>query len=319
MRRMMYADESHAPGLTKLWMEAFGDEKEYIHSFLTFQIRDRFSYVVCDDGEKDSVVSMAHAFPCKIKTPLADYEFVYLYAVATLKSYQGLGIASQMLEEIHRDLESRGFFGTFLFPADEDLFRYYEKLGYRLRGYSQKVDFGYEEYLDGGCFKTHRQLEDVLHLKCEEIKGCELLHYAKRLNEIKDFHYRDYPYEYWDEKHSKFMIYDGAYEKKRIMFFRYDKKECFLIWKMKEDDIIISEIAITEEGFQSGCREIIKSIVNFCRLDVEKGQKSFDFSKVVFKFTLPYWFEEGEEIPKAMIRFFGKKVDLAKFMPNNGI
>ena len=54
--------------------------------------------------------------------------------MGVFRSSRGKGVGLALMEAAHRRLQSEGYSGCILCPADEALFRYYEKLGYTLCG-----------------------------------------------------------------------------------------------------------------------------------------------------------------------------------------
>lgn len=110
--------------LRRLWQDAFGDSEETLDKFFaTGYSSDRCHYI-CEDGIP---VSALYWFDCE----LDGYKLAYIYAVATLKSHQGQGLARRLLVETHEILRKQGYAGAILVPGEQELFSYYEKLGYR--------------------------------------------------------------------------------------------------------------------------------------------------------------------------------------------
>ena len=111
--------------LRALWKEAFGDTEEYLDLFFG----TAFSPSRCRCAVKDGTVMAALYWldgTCRGK------KLAYLYAVATAKAFRGRGIASDLLQDTHRHLARLGYAGAVLVPGEEPLFRFYEKLGYRI-------------------------------------------------------------------------------------------------------------------------------------------------------------------------------------------
>ncbi len=111
--------------LQKLWQEAFGDSKETVDAFFaTGFSQDRCHYIV----ENNVPVSALYWFNCE----LSGCKLAYIYAIATLKSHRGKGLARRLMEEAHQILKEQGYAGAILVPGERELFSYYEKLGYRI-------------------------------------------------------------------------------------------------------------------------------------------------------------------------------------------
>ena len=91
--------------LRLLWQEAFGDSEEMLDGFAATGFSpDRF-HCIC---EKEIPVSALYWFDCQ----LDGYKLAYIYAVATLKSHQGQGLAKQLMTETHEILKVRRLRGN---------------------------------------------------------------------------------------------------------------------------------------------------------------------------------------------------------------
>ena len=108
--------------LRALFTEAFGDE-----GFTDLFFRTAFSpercLVVCD-GE---VLAALHWFDCTLDGRKA----AYLYGIATFETHRGRGIGSRLIRAALAELKRRGYGPVLLVPAEESLFGYYERLGFR--------------------------------------------------------------------------------------------------------------------------------------------------------------------------------------------
>ena len=110
--------------LRRLWQEAFGDSEETLDKFAaTGFSNDRFHCIL----ENEKPVSALYWFDCE----LDGQKLAYIYAVATLQSHRGQGLAKRLMAETHAILKKRGYLGAILVPGKADLFAFYEKLGYR--------------------------------------------------------------------------------------------------------------------------------------------------------------------------------------------
>jgi len=120
----MTADSRHIPGLRKLWQQAFGDSDAVLDAFFAAGFSpDRCNMLLVDDLP----VSALYWFDCR----LGGHRLAYIYAVATLKSHRGKGLARRLMEETHRLLAARGYAGAILVPGTLRLFAFYRRLGYR--------------------------------------------------------------------------------------------------------------------------------------------------------------------------------------------
>lgn len=119
------AKKSDLPQLTELWSISFGDDPKEIRGFWTATF-DKIRVYTATEGKQ------IHAMACVIPTSFIDeegesYSCGYVYAVCTDPKSRGRGICQGLMEYIHK---SCGYAYTALVPAEENLFTFYEKLGY---------------------------------------------------------------------------------------------------------------------------------------------------------------------------------------------
>lgn len=120
--------ESYLPQLIPLWQETFGDEKEDIITFFE-SLKDEITVFAFFDGKK--LVSALYLINSQIIENGKKYNGFYLYAAATLPSYRNKGIMSSLIKEaLDYSKDSTKDYITLL-PAEEKLYNYYEKFGFK--------------------------------------------------------------------------------------------------------------------------------------------------------------------------------------------
>lgn len=110
--------------LKKLWQEAFGDSEETLDVFFSRGFSEDRFLCIQEDGIP---VSALYWFDCYLQ----GHKLAYLYALATAKSHRGKGLASSLMAQAHACLKEQGYAGALLVPGSDDLFAFYEKMGYR--------------------------------------------------------------------------------------------------------------------------------------------------------------------------------------------
>lgn len=118
---------SRMPALRSLWQEAFGDTEDFLDDFRRTAFDVNRCRCVVEDGE---VVAALYWFDCLCM----EKRIAYVYAVATAEVYRGRGISHALMEDTHRHLAKLGYEGAVLVPESEELFRFYEGMGYRVCG-----------------------------------------------------------------------------------------------------------------------------------------------------------------------------------------
>lgn len=111
--------------LRALWQEAFSDTDFFIDAFFQTAFSDDRCRCAVED---DRVAAALYWFTCSCEGK----NIAYLYAVATAKEYRGRGICHRLMEATHAHLKSLGYDAVILVPGSESLFRFYERMGYRI-------------------------------------------------------------------------------------------------------------------------------------------------------------------------------------------
>ena len=111
-------------GIVRLWSEAFGDTKEEIEFFLK-NCKNKSCLGYYKNG---LLVSMLFLIDCEY----CGKKGAYIYAVCTKKEYRNFGFSSALIEKA----KSLSYDFLWLIPADDALFRFYERFGFETKLYS---------------------------------------------------------------------------------------------------------------------------------------------------------------------------------------
>jgi len=154
------ASEKDIPGIVALWQEAFHETPV-------------LPECICFVAEQNSqIVSMLHALPQVLRTG-RDRKAAYLYAIATKEAYRGQGLCRGLMEYAEKSLDADC---CVLVPANERLFAFYEKLGYKMVFTRSRTAFaGGEEISEEEYLRLREQLLPVPHMVYED------LGYAKKI------------------------------------------------------------------------------------------------------------------------------------------
>ena len=136
---MPYLNNDEVRSQTReLWRTCFGDPEPFLDLYFTRKYTPASN--VCIIHERQ-VVSALQAF----LYPMSFYGTVvrvgYLSGVATHPGHRGKGLAGRIIDEAHRRLAKAGALMSFVIPADEELFGFYERHGgYQTAVYRAEVD-----------------------------------------------------------------------------------------------------------------------------------------------------------------------------------
>lgn len=131
-----FADESNIHALKRMWEACFGDSPAYIDGFFSQQFAPQNTLVYVEDGRP---ASMLFLLPACLQGGGERASAYYLYAACTLPEFRGRGYMGRLLNEAAQVGKKRGVFAIALMPAQESLFRYYEK--YRFAPFFWRKNF----------------------------------------------------------------------------------------------------------------------------------------------------------------------------------
>ena len=121
----------------QIWKLCFGDDDDYIDFYFESKYREDETLLMLLDGE---IVSMLTIIPVEVVT--ADgrtFPSAMQYAVATHPKYRGRGFASRLIDFCDRHLEQKRMEMSVLVPAEERLFDFYGKRGYKKGFYIREI------------------------------------------------------------------------------------------------------------------------------------------------------------------------------------
>ena len=139
---------------TALWKEVFGDEEEFILSFMqNYYEKSNMLYI----EENGRLLSMLHLIPFELE----GREVGYIYAVATATDARGRGLASQLIEEAIEKARKKGFAAVITLPAEETLHEFYSRFGFKGK---YKTLFHTPDNFDFGTGDKEKDFVTVLEL-----------------------------------------------------------------------------------------------------------------------------------------------------------
>lgn len=286
------ADFSHKQELLKLWQEAFGDDEDFILSFLNGYLFPEYNApVVFVDGK---IVSALYL----IEFPLYSNQKVigicaYLFAAATREEYRGCGYMSALMKYAAELYKNRGISAIFLFPQEsaENLFNFYSKFGYKSIYQAKKIS-ATPKNLDLTGFRlvsheiNNEEVFDELYKSYVEFTA------KQSLSPLKDrLFYFKCASSYLESPDKHFAAFERATANNVEKF-------CYVFYKKFEnnfyiDDIIMAEYIKMHKNAQRNFTEVSELLAEFIL-------KSDDNVKVEMN-ILPEDFTDKDNIKTAMI------------------
>ena len=116
-----------------LWQKTFGDTKETVDAFFATAYKPENIQQIWNDEKLISALYWLDWYR-------EEEKFAYIYAVATDEAYRGKGYGRALMEQTHRTLQSRGYAGAIVVPAEQGLVNMYKKLGYQTFYYAKSQE-----------------------------------------------------------------------------------------------------------------------------------------------------------------------------------
>ncbi len=124
--------QTDIPRLKELWSRVFQESAESVDAFFETAFFCDHALVVAQ-GEPVGALYWLDGH-------LQGRKMACLFAVAVDEAYRGQGLGKKLVEQACRILESQGYAGALLVPAQDSLYTYYNKVGFSAFGKMQKVE-----------------------------------------------------------------------------------------------------------------------------------------------------------------------------------
>lgn len=133
-----FAEPRMIKKLKLLWKCCFGDSDEYIGLFFDERfVPEQCLTAVCGDD----IAGMLFLLPLTMVSNGKSYEARYIYAVATAPEYRSRGVSTRLLEAAHDWMRENGIAMSLLVPAEDSLFEYYGKRGFKTEFFCREIEF----------------------------------------------------------------------------------------------------------------------------------------------------------------------------------
>lgn len=115
--------------ILKLWQLCFGDNEDYINAFLDYRFKPENTLIARENGEICSMLFLLDGG--KIRISGEEFSSAYLYAACTHPDKRSRGIMGKLLKAAQTKCRDGGLDYICLVPAEDSLFEYYAKYGYK--------------------------------------------------------------------------------------------------------------------------------------------------------------------------------------------
>lgn len=262
---IIYATRQMIPELTQIWIESFGDDREYVNFYFANRFCENDMLVYLLDGKPVSMISMLPAYLCVNTQPdRAGLHLLekrrpirYIYAVATLPACRGRGYAKELILEAYRLLQ----LPLVLEPATKQLFDYYHRMGFQgaFSVAEQMIDLQKEKDEIEKAEQMQQTVEagvtmraaEFLPMQDESAQRYWLLTVTPReYKKIRDEKLAGAGYVEWDEKAIAYALLENDYCGGFTYKVFHDEIEDILMYRMEENHMRIIETTLSDEDIR---------------------------------------------------------------------
>lgn len=152
----------YIPILKNLWLDSFGEKSEAVDLFFNQCIDFTTIYTASIEEKTVAMLFLVHS-------TLNEKNAHYLCSAATSSEYRNLGIMGKLIEFALEDSRKNGDVYSLLFPANEKLYSYYERFGYKPLCTVERAVFSREE-LRQFSLNNQRNSTDETSYNYEELQ-----------------------------------------------------------------------------------------------------------------------------------------------------
>lgn len=243
IKNIVYGDTSMIPELTELWMEAFGDEREYVEFYFANRFTEDNLLVRLKEGRPVSMISLLPVFLHRGGKRLPAR---YVYAVATLPEYRCRGYAKELILWAKEHLKVP----LLLEPAGEKLAEYYRRMGFSdafsVREYDimeerkdlsvvrNADDIAAAEISFASSVVRHPQRYWLLTITPSEYAG------------LRNAYFVGEGYVEWDREAIAYALLENEFQGGYAYKVFHDGREDILLYRMEEEKMEIIETTLTD-------------------------------------------------------------------------
>ncbi len=237
MTQIRLANKGEVADQKDIWKICFGDEDSYINLYYSEKYKADETAVLLYE---DKIAAMATMIPARLIRP--DHEVLslaMLYAVATHTNYQGKGFSTQIMDFCNKHLMETGMDLSILVPAEESLFDFYAKRGYKKAFYVRELTLSYEQIL---TFKTNiNNKVSIEKLEAEDYNKRRRALLVGRL-------YVDYNEEEINYQKTVALAFGGDLYGINVG----ETRGCFVVERIDEDHLMVKEILMPANLVKTG-------------------------------------------------------------------
>jgi len=169
--------KSHESELKKLFSEIFSESSFFTDLIFSEKLCFSHCFAIKENNE---IVSFLYGIEKDVRIEGDIKKCIYIYGVGTADKHRGKGYMRKLMEEIYTYFEDKNIEFLYLVPATEELFKMYEKMGYKTEFYLDKktVELSNSddiEITDGNYYKDYKEFSkdfrNIILMSEDDIKA----------------------------------------------------------------------------------------------------------------------------------------------------
>ena len=250
MVEVRWAKEGEVARQKELWNLCFGDPQSYIDFYFENRYKKDETLVLLQSGQ---IIAMLTLIPVRTVFPdNQSFATSMIYAIATHPEYQNEGFGTQLMDFSHDYMAANDIKYSILVPAEQKIFDFYHRQGYRESFYLREFLLTCE--MVDSLKASKNQICTISPLESQEYN-------ARRNEQLKGkFHIayadRDIEYQKKLSQQSGTDIYGITIETTN----GFQVNGCAVLERKSSEKIVIKELLVSEEFLNPVLREITKLI-----------------------------------------------------------
>jgi predicted acetyltransferase len=225
--------------LKNLWKLCFHDEDSYINFYYEnrFKADETLVYLV-----ENQVVAMLTLMPGFVVHKEEKLPIRYVYAVATHPDHRRKGYAAALIDYANQTRE-KDYIGTFLVPASETLYQYYEAHGYQTVNHKKVLYKNMEDFCN-----------DLKHFDGKHEVKCVAPLVSEDFYELRAKAYTEAGFVSWEQEDLDYLLKEFLYLGGQALKVMLEKEDGALLYYEDKDNLVIKETTLSDEGLYTAVK-----------------------------------------------------------------
>lgn len=162
--------------LKKLFCEVFSESNFFAELIFSEKLCNSYCFAKKEDNQ---IVSFLYGIEKIVRINDSFEKCIYIYGVGTKQEYRGKGLMRELMNETYDYFKDKNIKFLYLVPASKELFKMYEKLGYKTEFYLGRKTVKLENaeninVSEGDCYSDYinfsKKFDNIILMSDHDIK-----------------------------------------------------------------------------------------------------------------------------------------------------